>query len=285
MSLVSVITVNLNNVDGLAKTIQSLLDQTFVDYEFIIIDGGSTDGSVELVKSHVDKLAYWVSEPDKGIYHAMNKGIQASTGEYCLFLNSGDWLVESTTLATVFAKRPQADIVAGDIYFFDTQTSAIKWFVSSPDKLTAKTLFLGTLPHQATFIRRSLFDAVGLYNEHLKITSDWLFFLEALLIHGCSYQHYPVTVANFNMDGISCNPNTASLPRREQLSVLQQRYPLFVADYEELSGLESQSQLWLQSREYQVYHFLKRAGVIRVGVFGHRLKRFLQRTFFNQRTS
>lgn len=285
MNRLSVITVNLNNVEGLRRTCQSLFAQSFIDYEFIVIDGGSTDGSVAFLEEHTDRITRWTSEPDRGIYHAMNKGIAQATGTYCLFLNSGDWLVHSSTLETVFSQQPQADIVAGDVYFFDTQKGAIKWYVPSPDRLTAKTLFLGTLPHQATFIRRTLFNKIGLYNEQLKIASDWLFFLDALLIHGCSYQHYPEPVAYFNMDGISCDPQTASLPRREQLSLLQQKYPLFLPDYERLDQLEKQSQLWLQSREYRVYHFLKRMGVIRVGILARRLKRFIVRTLSMHRSS
>ncbi len=277
----SIITINRNNEIGLSRTIQSVLDQTYKDFEYIIIDGASTDGSMQVVENHRASITYWVSEPDNGIYHAMNKGIRTAIGEYCLFLNSGDWLAEKTTLDNVFIQQPQADIIAGDVYFFDMQSGVVKWAVPSPEQITAKTLFLGTLPHQATFIRRDLFETIGLYNEHLKITSDWLFFLEALIEHGCSYQHYPKTVAYFNMDGISCDPKTASLPRKEQLSVLQLKYPLFLPDYTQLDQLEKQSQQWLQSREYRVYHFFARIGLIRAGVFSRRVKRFIQRTFLD----
>ena len=279
MKRLSVITVNLNNADGLRRTGESLFAQSFTDYEFIVIDGGSTDGSVAFLEQHTNHITRWTSEPDGGIYQAMNKGIAQATGTYCLFLNSGDWLVGSSTLETVFAHQPQADIVAGDIYFFDTQANAIKWHVPSPDALTAKTLFLGTLPHQATLIRRSLFGQFGVYNEQLHIASDWLFFLETLLERGCSYQHIAQTVAYFNMDGISCNPYTNSLPRREQLDVLQQKYPRFLPDYDRLDQLEKQRAQWLQSHEHAVYQFLKRVGVIRVGVLARRLNRFVTRTF------
>ncbi|GAB3279235.1 hypothetical protein GCM10027347_53850 [Larkinella harenae] len=245
----------------------------------MLIDGGSTDGSIQVVLDNEYLFQYWTSESDNGIYHAMNKGILAAKGEYCLFLNSGDWLVSAETLEKVFAPNPQADVIAGDVYFFNTSTNQVKWHSNSPDRLTAKTLFLGTLPHQATFIRRSLFSKLGLYNEHLRIASDWLFFLEALLEHHSSYHHHAEPVAYFNMDGISCNPQTTDLPRREQLTILQQKYPRFLPDYEEFDQLEKQSQHWLQSREYRVYCFLKRIGVIQVGIWVRRLKRFLLRIF------
>ena len=285
MPALSIITVNLNNYAGLEKTIQSVFSQTFLAIEYIVIDGGSTDGSDGLLSTHSERIAYWTSAPDNGIYHAMNKGIRQATGDYCLFLNSGDWLAESTTLANVFAQKPQADIASGDVYFFDTQANAIKWHVPSPERLTAKTLFLGTLPHQATLIRRNLFERFGVYNEQLIIASDWLFFVESLLESGCSYQHIPETIAYFNMDGISCDPQTASLPRREQLGILQQKYPMFLPDYEQLDQLEKQRDQWLQSREYPVYRFLERMGIIRAGVRVRRLKRFLTRIFLMKRSA
>jgi len=108
----SIITVNLNNAEGLRKTIESVVTQTFTDFEYIIIDGGSTDGSVEIIKLYADKITYWVSEPDKGIYNGMNKGIMVAKGEYCQFLNSGDWLVNENVLKEVFA---DVDIVYGDL--------------------------------------------------------------------------------------------------------------------------------------------------------------------------
>ncbi|GAB3513159.1 glycosyltransferase family 2 protein [Spirosoma knui] len=273
----SIITINLNNAVGLKKTGQSVISQTFRDFEYIIIDGGSTDASRKVIEQFSSHVTYSVSERDRGIYHAMNKGIRQATGEYCLFLNSGDWLATPTVLEEVFASRPQADIVAGDVYFYDNQKQEIRWHVTSPANITARTLFRGTLPHQATFIRRRLFGSVGLYNEQLKIASDWLFFVEALLEHHCSYVHFPGVIAYFNMDGISCDPATNNLPRQEQRLILQQRYPLFLADFERLEALETERSQWLSSRESAVYRFLERNQVIKAGVFVRRLKRFVLR--------
>lgn len=98
----SIITVNLNNRDGLKRTIDSVVSQTFTDYEWIVIDGGSNDGSRELIEHYSDHFAYWCSEPDKGIYNAMNKGIAHAKGEWLQFLNSGDVLYSNNTLASVF---------------------------------------------------------------------------------------------------------------------------------------------------------------------------------------
>src|SRR5690554_2808646 len=116
----SVITVNLNNAAGLSKTLESVASQTFTNYEHIIIDGGSTDGSVDIIKDYERKFngapghLYWVSEPDKGIYNAMNKGIKVASGEYCNFLNSGDYYISAPTLSTIFDHNPNSDILYGD---------------------------------------------------------------------------------------------------------------------------------------------------------------------------
>lgn len=277
MTQLSVITINLNDGAGLQKTIESVVSQTFQSFELIVIDGGSTDNSSSVIGEYAKCLTYWVSEPDRGIYHAMNKGIKVAKGKYCLFLNSGDWLVNHTVLADVFVENPTADIIAGDVYYYDNQQNTIQWHVVSPDVLSAKTLFQGSLPHQSTFIRRALFESIGYYSERLRIASDWLFFVEALLEKGCSYKHYQGVVSYFNMDGISCNPATDSLPKREQLMVLEQKYPLFLADYDRLAQLEEQSNRWLGSREYIVFIFFQKIGLIQAGVLCLRLFRFLKR--------
>ncbi len=277
--ILTIITVNLNNVKGLEKTVKSVINQTSCDFEFIIIDGASTDGSRDVIELYREKITYSISETDNGIYHAMNKGIAAAKGEYLLFLNSGDWLASDTVLEQAFSQSFTEDIVSGDIFFYDTVKEEVRWHVPSPEKLTAKTLFLGTLPHQATFMKRSLFETYGLYNESLKIASDWLFFLEVLLEHGCSYRHLPVTVSYFAMDGISCSPETAGLPRREQLGVLEKKYPLFLPDYKRLQQLENETAAWESSREYRAYRWLKKIGIISLAVFGWRAGRFLKRKF------
>lgn len=277
MAKLSIITVNLNNFKGLKRTIESILSQSFRDYEFIIIDGASTDGSVDLLKTNEGKINSWISEPDRGIYNAMNKGIRQAKGEYCLFLNSGDWLADDKVLEMVFSGPQESDIISGDIVFYDTAKQSVKWFVPSPEEFTAATLFNGTLPHQASFIKRELFDKYGLYNENLKIASDWLFFVETLLEHNVTYKHYKGLVAYFNMDGISCNPETNGLPRKEQLQILQQKYPRFIEDYNWLKQLDEEARLWKKSREYRVYRFLEKSGFIKLGALVVRGINFLKR--------
>jgi glycosyltransferase involved in cell wall biosynthesis len=285
----SIITVNYNNCAGLKKTMQSVVKQTSTNYEFIIIDGGSTDGSADFIRAFTDTppgrythsssklpITFWVSEPDDGIYDAMNKGLKFAKGEYCLFLNSGDWFVDDNVLEAFFEKKPCADIVSGDIYFYDTEKQIIKWHVKSPEILTAKTLFLGTLPHQATLIRRKLFEELSFYGQDLKIASDWLFFVKALLENNYTYQHIPVTLSYFAMNGISCN-RVDALPRKEQLLVLNEKFPRMLADYEELDRLEKCKFKWENSHEFVVYNALKKTGIIKTGVFFLRLIKAIKR--------
>jgi glycosyltransferase involved in cell wall biosynthesis len=202
MKKVSVITVNLNNASGLEKTITSIANQTAKDFEFIVIDGGSTDNSIDIIKKHSDKINYWVSEPDNGIYNAMNKGIMRAKGEYVIFINSEDELNSDTILAQFSAANTCEDIVCGDINYIQSGIS-----VNSKSPETAGFLFfmVNTLPHQASFIKRRLFDTVGYYDEALKIASDWKFFLLALCKYRCSYKKINYTVAKHPLTGISAS--------------------------------------------------------------------------------
>src|SRR5574344_588656 len=115
MPVISIITVNKDNCAGLKFTIDSVLCQTFKDYEWIVIDAASTDGSVELIKQYQEHISYWVSEPDGGIYAGMNKGILKATGEYILFLNSGDLLVNNEVLQSIVDLSLLGDVVLGKI--------------------------------------------------------------------------------------------------------------------------------------------------------------------------
>jgi glycosyltransferase involved in cell wall biosynthesis len=277
MVKLSIITVNLNNCQGLAETIKSVVSQHYKDYEFLVIDGNSTDGSVEVIRANERNISHWISENDSGIYQAMNKGIRLATGEYLLFLNSGDWLAGNHVLENVFNNQSGSDFISGGIYYYDTDKAEIKWEVPAPEKLTAKTLLLGSLSHQATFIKADLFKKYGPYNEELRIVSDWVFFLDTLLAGDCSYQRYPGVVSFFAMDGISCNPKYELARKKEQQKILEERYPRFLQDYDRLAELESQIKSWEDSREFVVFTFLKSIGIIKIGVVLLRIFRRISR--------
>jgi glycosyltransferase involved in cell wall biosynthesis len=196
----SIITINYNNRDGLRKTIESVVSQTYRDFEYVIIDGGSTDGSVEVIKEYADRIDYWVSERDKGIYNAMNKGAFAAHSEYLLFLNSGDALCEKNVLTVVFTHSFTADVVCGNI-INDRGGS-----MEAPEEVTMEYFLLGCLPHPSSFVKRLLFD-VHPYDERFKIAGDWEFFMYHLIVENVTYQHININVTLFDTTGISCSTN------------------------------------------------------------------------------
>jgi len=176
------------------------VSQTFSDFEYIVIDGASTDGSVDVIKEDADRITYWVSEPDSGIYNAMNKGIGRAKGEYCLFLNSGDYLHQDAVLENVVNSSPTEDIVFGNILI---DYGKHKEPVIYNDQITLKLLLQDSLPHPATFIKKRLFDEFGFYDESFRLAGDYEFFLRALVLKKCSYKHIDIIISVFNTLGIS----------------------------------------------------------------------------------
>jgi glycosyltransferase involved in cell wall biosynthesis len=200
----SIITINKNNAAGLEKTIQSVIAQTFSDYEYIVIDGASNDGSVAVIEKYADKITYWVSEPDSGIYNGMNKGIRAARGDYCLFLNSGDWLIEPATLQNVFDEI--AGLEEADVYYSDRLCSDGR-LNRYPENVTLKDLISGwPISHQNSLIKKDLFFTHGFYNEQYRITSDWEFWLKEVWIYRSKFIHIKTKIAIFDLGGISRKP-------------------------------------------------------------------------------
>jgi glycosyltransferase involved in cell wall biosynthesis len=238
MTKLSIITINLNNFTGLRKTIESVINQTYNNLEYIIIDGGSSDGSVELIKEYKEKLAYWISEPDGGIYSAMNKGIKHAKGEYCLFLNSGDILAKYDILEECFNKCFSEDITYCNIIFEDRNVLKQRNF---PQELTFYHFFVDSIGHPSSFIKRGLFDKIGLYNEKLRINSDWEFFLKAIFLYNCSLNYLDEYLVIFNNLGIS--GNSYELHQYERLLVLEELFPRFLPDYIKLKLFSEYTQI------------------------------------------
>jgi len=197
----SIITINYNNAVGLEKTIESVVSQTFTEYEYIIIDGASTDASIEVIKNHKKHIFYWISEPDSGVYNAMNKGIEKATGKYCMFLNSGDELSDENCISDLIDSADDEDIVFGNIKFNGNT-------INFSDKLTFYNLRWGYIPHPATIIKRSLFNSIGIYNESHKSASDWEFWIKAIVLNNCSYKHIPRIIAKIDSPGLSSLNNS-----------------------------------------------------------------------------
>lgn len=207
----SIITINYNNFSGLQRTMRSVLSQTFKDYEWIVIDGGSTDGSRELIESRQEYMAYWCSEPDKGVYNAQNKGIEKAQGEYLSFLNTGDEYYESTTLAKVFGREtPNADILYGDWYHNDLGR---EWIQRSPISMSRIYIYTGNVCHQAIFTRSALLKQRG-YDETMKIFADWKRNID-LVEAGCSFYYLDMVVCKYEAAGISGTPSPQNTYERK----------------------------------------------------------------------
>ena len=171
---ISIITIVYNGIDTLDKTIKSIVNQEYKNIEYIIIDGNSTDGTQNLIASYGDKISKWISEPDSGLYDAMNKGIKLATGDYLWFINSGDLIPEQTTLSAIFDSSMTLD---GDIYYGDTMMIDIDGDIigerrlSPPGKLTWKSFKNGmVVSHQSFIAKRSL---APLYNTKYRFSADF----------------------------------------------------------------------------------------------------------------
>lgn len=235
----SIITVNLNNRDGLQKTIESVVSQTFRDFEWIIIDGGSIDGSKELIEQYADHFSYWVSEPDKGIYNAMNKGILKAIGEYILFLNSGDQLLTNHILSESFSQKHNEDVLYGDAIYNFTSGD---WIYKTPTFITACYLVNdGTILHSGgSFINRQLFNNYGLYDESLKIVSDWKFFLQSIICGDATTKHLGITLSRYDVTGLSST--NQKLVQQEHDIVLTQLFsPQILSSLRQLSSIEKEN--------------------------------------------
>jgi len=235
---ISVITINFNNAEGLKKTIESVLAQDSADFEYVVIDGNSSDGSPQIVNIYKDSIAFALSEPDTGIYNAMNKGIRAAKGDYLLFLNSGDTLLENDTLTKVGRKIDGTkDLYYGNQIFLSNRSGKMEEW-TFPEQLTFGFFIDNSLPHQATFIRRSLFDTVFMYNESLKIASDWEFFMVAVCLKKATYEHIGMVVSEYDFTGISSNPNSYNLVQTEKKKVYEQFFALGADEFDLMSEMK-----------------------------------------------
>ena len=244
----SIITINYNDKEGLTKTIESVIGQTWNDYEFLVIDGNSTDGGKEVLAQYAHKITYALSEPDSGVYNAMNKGIRAAKGDFVIFMNSGDLFHDNEVLEK--ANRliaGQSDIYYGDVIVKKPHSERHKVY---PDHLTFSYFYTNALCHQATFIRRQLFHAHFFYNEDYKIYSDGEFFLYTICKMDVPYKHIDLIVAIYDFTGISSNPKYEQLHEQERMKSINKFFPQFADDYKVLSKLNAK-------RTKQLFHIEK----------------------------
>ncbi len=235
--LISIITINYNDKEGLKKTIESVISQTDQSYEFIVIDGGSTDGGKELIEQYAGKIDYWISEKDSGVYNAMNKGIRAANGEFVLFLNSGDLLFENDVLQKVSPNlTSDYKIYYGDVIVKKPHSEKRKRY---PDVLSFSYFYTNALCHQACFIKKSLFSEFFMYNENYKIYSDGEFFIYAICKMNVPYKHLNMVISIYDFTGISSDPKYVAIHEKERMATIDKYFPLFANDYKQVSLLNS----------------------------------------------
>ncbi|WP_310557751.1 glycosyltransferase family 2 protein [Flavobacterium sp.] len=252
MPKISIITINYNDAIGLEKTIVSVLNQSCLDFEYIIIDGNSTDNSKAVIREYQDSIKYWVSEPDNGIYNAMNKGINAAKGDYLLFMNSGDVLVNDPAIVSTCAEKLVEDIVAFDCFLEkDNKITGRRTHIENPTLFFA---YLKGFKHQSTFIKRSLFHKVGLYDESYTIAGDYEFWIRSFLLPTTTAKSYTVPIAIFQLNGISQKGNWGVEHRRIENELL----PHLIADFQILGQLLPYQNSRILTRVIQLQRLFKK---------------------------
>ena len=262
----SIVTINRNNAAGLEKTLLSVTNQTFKEFEYIVIDGASTDDSVNVIRVHESDYAHlkWVSEPDSGIYNAMNKGIRMASGDYIQILNSGDCLAApdvTERMLKTLKEKGSPSILYGNMVkcFPDGRRLVDKCFAGQ--EITMLGMYTGTLNHDPAYIRRDLFEKYGYYDESLKIVSDWKWYLQAVVFGGEKPKYVDMDVTLFDMTGISENggQNRDLINHEKRAVLIQLIEPGFLHDYDNYA-----SDIYLMRRvrrhriAYKIVWFIER---------------------------
>lgn len=267
----SIITINFNNAEGLRKTLASIASQTYRDIEHIIIDGGSSDGSVDIIKEYEytiqqrvlkDKSTIavrWTSELDKGIYNGMNKGIRKAKGSYVQILNSGDILAASDVVERMMFSIDNAqypELIYGNMIKKDYASGKIIG-KSGEVEYSLRQYFSSTMNHDCCYIRRDLFVQYGLYDESLKIVSDWKWFLQTIGLGNVKPVYVDIDVTIFDASGIS--ETNLELRNQERRQVLEDVIPpAILADYDAHAFEMEQMRRLRKHHLYGLVYFIER---------------------------
>jgi glycosyltransferase involved in cell wall biosynthesis len=265
----SIVTINYNNVEGLKRTLASVAEQSYRDIEHIIIDGGSIDGSVNVIKEYVatnpnkdpffKHTIKWVSEKDNGIYNAMNKGIRKATGAYVQILNSGDILAAPNVVSRMVAeieKVEYPELLYGNMIKKDFATGKVQG-KSQEVEYSLRQYYASTMNHDCCYIRRDVYDKYGLYDENLKIVSDWKWFLQAIGLGNVKPMYIDIDVTIFDVSGIS--ETNLELRHKERRQVLEEVLPsALLADYDAYSFQISQYQRLKKYHLWPIVYFMER---------------------------
>lgn len=211
----SIITINYNNLEGFKATYESIISQRYRDWEWIVIDGGSTEGDRDFIEQHQSEMSYWCSEPDRGVYHAMNKGILQAKGDYLIFMNSGDSFYDDEVLAKVATQEHRADVLYGD--WVRIYEDGRRMEIKAPDFFSLHFICTDNVCHQAMFIRNEVMKTSP-YDETYRFYADWAKWIE-LTLRKCTFEHIPFNVCNYMMGGLSDGFEGA----KQELALVQEK--------------------------------------------------------------
>ena len=222
----SIIIPTYNSKLSIVKCLESIQSQTFTSYEVIIIDGNSSDNTIDICKKFASNFPaiQIISERDNGIYDAMNKGIKLSSGDFLVFLNSGDCFANESSLSKLVSASAGFDLVYGDLMIKDQED---EWIKKYPDHLNLRYFYFESIPHPACLISKRLFNKVGFYDTTLKIVSDWKFFLISVIKQKCSYRHIDEVISIFDYQGISSIGSNRKRIELERRRVLKEDFVFF----------------------------------------------------------
>lgn len=212
----SIVTICLDDRVGLERTLGSVAGQTFTDFELLVVDGGSTDGSLEVIEAFAPRIRTWVSGRDGGVYQAQNKGIGLARGHWVLLLNAGDLLASPRALEELFAAAPTEELLYGDVIYADERRRELHRF---PDRLGLSYLMRSMICTQATLWGRELLERLGRHDLSLRFLADYDLLMRALLLERASTRHLPVTLAVHHWGGMSSRPEHADAVARERAEV------------------------------------------------------------------
>lgn len=223
---ISVITVCLNAGNTIEDTLLSVFKQTCKNFELIVIDGASKDTTLEIIKKYWDQISYFVSEPDSGVYDAMNKGIKAASGDFLIFLNADDVFCDENVLEEVskaLEKNPDVKFLFGDCQYLSEgkKIDSIQRFNKFKDDFS---IILNNICHQSIFYHKSLFEKFGGYSMDYKIYADWDFNIKCLAQNKIRAMHLPVIVSKFQLGGICSSQKYKKICQKEKNKLIEKYF-------------------------------------------------------------
>lgn len=262
---ISVITISYNAATCIEDTIKSVISQQYDNFEYIIVDGNSNDGTLDIIKKYQNIIDKWISEPDSGIYNAMNKAIKMSSGDYCLFMNAGDFFIDKDVLhrADIFLDG-KFDVLTGkEIHI---QNNKVVDYIIPPIVLTMNRLYNSSICHQSSFIKRDLLLKFP-YDEKLRLVSDWKFWIETVILNNAQYKAIDTDVACFNREGATYKQ--IELGKKERKQVLQELIPMKILN--DYKGFNKRN--LFHNFLFRTIRFLKRNYILYSNIF--RIKKLL----------